>query len=202
MEENTKEQETPIQQDATEVLAEETAQEETPQEGESHGEKGFFGKKKSSAELKKLMDQLAEKETELSEMKDRYARLAAEFDNYKKRTSREMDARYSDAKGDVLKGFLPVLDNFGRAVATEVPKGCEPIQEGVTLIFQQFSDILKGYGVEEIEALGKEFDPNLHNAIMHVEDASLGENQVVEVFEKGYRMGDKVLRYSMVKVAN
>ncbi len=184
------------------LLSEEEQPIAAEKESEEQQDKSFFGKKKSAAEIKKLTDQLAEKDAQLAEYKERYARLAAEFDNYKKRTSREMDARYSDAKGDVLKGLLPVLDNFGRALAADIPESCKAYREGVEMIFQQFTGILQANGVEEIEALGKEFDPAFHNALMHVEDEALGENQIAEVFEKGYRMGDKVLRYSMVKVAN
>ena len=182
-----------------EYTAEEPAQpEETPKEEK----KGFAGKKKSadSKELKKLKEDLAKLQEELEEAKARYMRMAAEYDNYKKRTAREMDSRYADAKLDVLKALLPVLDNFERGLEAECADSA--YKEGVELIFKQFQDLLAQQGVTEIEAVGQPFDPNLHNAVMHIEDESLGENTVAEVFMKGYKQGDKVLRHSMVRVAN
>lgn len=162
--------------------------------------KGFFAKKKANAEIKKLNAAIEEKEAQITELRDRYTRLAAEYDNYKRRTLKELDGRYNDAKFDVLKSILPVIDNFERALATFADD--DPQKEGVSMIFEQFKSILAANGVQEIEALGVEFDPNVHNAVMHVEDPDLGENIIAEVFEKGYKTEDKVLRYSMVKVAN
>ena len=178
-----------------ETGAEPDAETEEKSEG-----KGFFAKKKANAEIKKLTAAVEEKENQIAELRDKYTRLAAEYDNYKRRTLKELDARYSDAKFDVLKSILPVIDNFERALATFSDD--DPQKQGVTMIYEQFKSILTANGVHEIEALGVEFDPNVHNAVMHVEDPELGENTIAEVFEKGYKTDDKVLRYSMVKVAN
>ncbi len=172
-------------------------------ENTASGKKGFAGKKKASGnskELKKLKEELDQIKAELEESQNRYMRLAAEYDNYKKRTAKELDARYSDAKLDIMKEILPVLDNFERGLAAECSDSA--YKEGVVLIFKQFTDLLAQQGVTEIEAVGQPFDPNLHNAVMHVEDETLGDNTVAEVFMKGYKQGDKVLRHSMVKVAN
>lgn len=180
------------------VEAEETVENTAEATTEVKEEKKSFGagKKKSDKqdkEIKKLKE-------ELEETQGRYMRMAAEYDNYKKRTAREMDARYTDAKLDILKNILPVLDNFERGMAAECSDSA--YKQGVELIFKQFTDLLAQYGVKEIEARGQTFDPNLHNAVMHIDDEAYGENEIVEVFQKGYKQGDKVLRYSMVKVAN
>ena len=191
-----------------EVVAEEVNQPEAEAAAEADGgnsadkkeDKSFFTKKKSGGETKKLKEELAALQKQVEEMQNRYVRLAAEYDNYKKRTARELDARYADAKSDVLKTILPVIDNFERGLAMETEDAA--YKEGVELIFKQFLDLLNQHGVTEIEAQGKVFDPELHNAVMHVEDENAGENEIVEVFMKGYKQGDKVLRHSMVKVAN
>ena len=169
-------------------------------ESSDSDKKSFLGKKKSNSEIKKLNSKIEEQDSMISELRDRYARLAAEYDNFKKRTSKELDGRYNDAKCDVLKSILPVIDNFERALATFSDD--DPQKEGVSLILEQFKGILSVNGVSEIEALGAEFNPQYHNAVMHIDDAELGENVVAEVFEKGYKTADRVLRYSMVKVAN
>ena len=191
-----------IKTDAAEDVTEDIENgEESEAEAEEKSEgKGFFAKKKANAEIKKLTAAVEEKENQIAELRDKYTRLAAEYDNYKRRTLKELDARYSDAKFDVLKTILPVIDNFERALATFSDD--DPQKQGVAMIYEQFKSILTANGVYEIEALGVEFDPNVHNAVMHVEDPELGENIIAEVFEKGYKTDDKVLRYSMVKVAN
>lgn len=175
---------------------------ETPQGdlSDKKEEKSFFSKKKAGGDVKKLKEELTAAQNQAEEAQNRYVRLAAEYDNYKKRTARELDARYADAKCDVLKSILPVIDNFERGLAMETEDTA--YKEGVVLIFKQFLDLLSQHGVTEIEAQGKVFDPELHNAVMHVEDENAGENEIVEVFMKGYQQGDKVLRHSMVKVAN
>lgn len=136
---------------------------------------------------------------ELEELNDKYLRLVAEYDNYRKRTAKEKEAIYPEAKVSVISSFLPVLDNLERALATA---GDDPVYEGVKMISKQFVETLKAAGVEEIPALGEKFDPNFHNAVMHVDDDNFGENEIVEEFQKGYKMGDRIIRYSMVKVAN
>jgi molecular chaperone GrpE len=128
--------------------------------------------------------------------------MAAEFDNYKKRTSREMDNIYLDAKCDTVKNILPIIDNFERALETGVCDSCVSYKQGVELIYKQLIDILASMGVEEIKALGEKFNPDLHNAVMHVEDENASANEIVEVFQKGYKLNERVIRYSMVKVAN
>ena len=191
--------------DLEEVLPEEegaveVAAEEMP---EADKEKlSFKDKKKVNAELKKLRDQVEEANKASEEMKDRYTRMCAEFENYKRRTGKELDARYADAKGDVWKNILPVVDNFERALAQETDESNASYKQGVEMIYRQLVEAMKAAGVEEIEALNAEFNPEFHNAVMHVDDESVGANIIVDVFAKGYKMGDKVLRYSMVKVAN
>ncbi len=139
----------------------------------------------------------AEKPQEDSE---RYLRLMAEFDNYKKRSAKERENIYTDVRVDTVTKFLPVFDNLERALKTETAD--EAYKKGVEMTFNQLMDVFKKLGVEEIESVGKPFDPQLHNAVMHVEDEALGENEIVEEFQKGFKIGDKVIRFSMVKVAN
>lgn len=136
---------------------------------------------------------------EVDTLKDRLLRITAEYDNYRKRTSKEKEGIYTDACEDVLKEILPIIDNLERAIAME--GSAEDIKKGVEMTMKSFKDSLDKLNVEEIAADGN-FDPNFHNAVMHVDDESLDANIIVEVFQKGYKRGDKVLRYSMVKVAN
>ncbi|MCX7715126.1 MAG: nucleotide exchange factor GrpE [Clostridia bacterium] len=140
----------------------------------------------------------------LEELEDRYMRLAAEYDNYKKRTQREKEAKYADALIDVLVDVLPIADNLERAVAAEVESDeAKKVQEGVLMVTKQFAEVLDKLGVSVIDTKDKQFDPNLHNAVMHIEDENLGENVIVEEFMKGYiYKGERVVRHSMVKVAN
>lgn len=146
-------------------------------------------------------DELAEK---LKSSEERYLRMAAEYDNYKKRTQREKDARYDDAVIDAVAAFVPVADNIERALAVEVEsEEAKKVLEGVSMIKKQFDEVLKSLKVAPIEAVGNEFDPNFHNAVMHIEDESIADNTVVEEFMKGYIYKDsRVVRHSMVKVAN
>ena len=151
--------------------------------------------KKADAEIEKLNAQLAEEN-------DKYMRLYAEYENFRKRSAKEREGVYTDAYCDALLQILPILDNLERAAQFSAEDAETPMAKGLELTLKSFIETMNKMGVFEIEALGKEFDPNLHNAVMHVEDESVGENVVVEVFMKGYAKGDKVLRYSMVKVAN
>ena len=137
---------------------------------------------------------------ELAASREKYMRLAAEYDNFRKRSARERDALFTDVRADTVKKFLPVYDNLLRAVAM-TPEG-DPGRKGIEMTLTQFETVLISLGVTPIEALGKEFDPEVHNAVMHVEDDSVGENVVVEEFEKGFKLGEKVIRFSIVKVAN
>ncbi len=149
-------------------------------------------------------DPLKEANEKLAEAEDKYLRLYAEFENYKKRTQKEKDARYADACIDSVAELLPVLDNLDRALAVEVTsEDAKSFKEGVEMTKKQMLDSLTKLGVTEITAVGEQFNPNLHNAVMHVDDETAGENIVVEEFMKGYIYNnDRVVRYSMVKVAN
>lgn len=131
---------------------------------------------------------------------DRYLRLAAEYDNYRKRSARERESIYSDVRADTVTKFLPVYDNLVRAL--EQSTADEAYRKGVEMIMTQFKDILSRLGVTEIEAVGKTFDPALHNAVMRDSDETKGENEIVQELQKGFKMGDKVIRYAMVKVVN
>lgn len=137
---------------------------------------------------------------QLKAAEDRYMRLAAEYDNFRKRSARERDALFADVRSDTVVKFLPVYDNLLRAIAM-TPEG-DPGRKGIEMTLTQFETVLTKLGVTPIEALGQSFDPTLHNAVMHTEDPEQGESIVVEEFEKGFKMGDKVIRFSMVKVAN
>ena len=146
------------------------------------------------------MEKLEQLAQTVAESSDKYLRLAAEYDNYRKRTAKEKESLYGSAKADTVKPFLDVYDNLLRGAA-QYAEG-DPNRTGLEMICKQFVDVLAKLGVTEIDALGKPFDPALHNAVMHVEDEEIEESTVVEVFQKGFIMGDKVLRFSMVKVAN
>ena len=136
----------------------------------------------------------------VSDGNDKYLRLAAEYDNYRKRTAKEKENLYNTAKADTVKPFLDVYDNLERGVSQF--EESDPHRQGMEMIVKQLLAVLEKLGVKEIEALGRPFDPEKHNAVMHVEDENAGENTVVEVFQKGFALGDKVLRFSVVKVAN
>ena len=150
-------------------------------------------KKKS----KKQDAQIAELEKKLAESEDKYLRMMAEYDNFRKRSAREKDERYADAYRDCIASILPILDNLERASKSD---NFEGVKKGLEMTVKAFDDALSKMGITEIET--KTFDPNLHNAVMHVEDEALGEGEIVEVFQRGYAKGDKVIRYAMVKVAN
>lgn len=150
---------------------------------------------------KSYENEMEELNSKFEEEKNNFLRLAAEYDNYKKRTAKEKLALSADITSDVINKLLPVIDDMQRAFITD-NASIESIQKGLEMIVKKSDDCLKSLGVEEIECIGKPFDPNLQNAVMHVEDENFGEQIVVEVFKKGYKMGDKVIRYAMVKVAN
>lgn len=150
-------------------------------------------------EKKALKEENKKFKNELEALKDRLERMASEYDNYRKRTAKEKEGIYDEACEDVLKEMLPALDNLERAVAAN--GSLEDLKTGIEMTLKQFKDSFEKLGVEEI-AIEDGFDPNFHNAVMHVEDDNYKEKQVVEVFQKGYKKGNKVIRYSMVKVAN
>ena len=132
--------------------------------------------------------------------KDQFLRLAAEYDNYRKRTAREKENLWTEAKADTVQAFLPVYDNLERALKQDTAD--EAYKKGVEMIMAQMKEVFAKLGVTEIEAQGQPFDPNLHNAVMHIEDENLGENTVAQVFHAGFMLGEKVIRFAMVQVAN
>ena len=148
---------------------------------------------------KKAKDERSEEQKKLDELSERYLRTLAEYDNYRKRTQKEREAAYGDACADVLKQILPVMDMLEKAAQFG---GDDKVSDGVRITLKAFEEALKRLGVEEIQALGEPFDPKLHNAVMHGEDEEKGENVVTDVFQKGYRRGDKIIRYAMFKVVN
>lgn len=154
-------------------------------------------KRREEAELAELREKLAKSEEELAQANDKYLRLAAEYDNFRRRSAKEREGVYSDAYGEALSALFPVIDNLERAA---MYTDGESVAKGVALVLKSVADTLEKLGVTEIEA--KTFDPNLHNAVMHVEDPAYGEGEIVEVLQKGYCRNEKVLRYAMVKVAN
>nr|WP_330364494.1 nucleotide exchange factor GrpE [Enterocloster clostridioformis] len=179
---------TPDETEETEETEEST--EQAPA-GEKEEKKGFFKKKKDPRDEK------------IEELTDRVKRQMAEFENFRKRTDKEKSAMYEMGAKDIIERILPVIDNFERGLAT-VPEDAKetPLAEGMEKIYKQFRKTLEEAGVKAIEAVGQEFDPNYHNAVMHVDDDSLGENIVAEELQKGYMYRDSVVRHSMVKVAN
>ena len=161
------------------------------------------GKKQDKKESKGAGEKKEEQSSPAEELKganDRYLRLLAEYDNYRKRSQKEKDGLYADIKSDTVAKFLPVYDNLVRALAQSTED--EAYRRGVEMIMTQFNTTLEKLGATKIECLGQKFDPSLHNAVMHVEDEEKGENEIVEVFQDGFMMGEKVIRFAMVKVAN
>lgn len=155
--------------------------------------------KKQDARIAELEKELDDANAKLAESDDKYLRLAAEYDNFRRRSQKEKEGIYTDAYSDAMKELLPVLDNLDRAV------GCEDaaaLKEGLALILKSFNESLAKMGIEEIKAMGEIFDPNFHYAVMHVDDEAYKEGEIVEVFQKGYTRGDRVIRYAVVKVAN
>lgn len=182
--------------------AEETpVSEEKPSKAEKKQSKDKSDKKIRS-ELEKATKEIEKLEAELAEQKDKYLRMMAEYDNFRRRAAKEREAAYTDAYCDALEAVLPVIDNLERA-ATYGGSDAEKVTEGVKMTLDAFSAALAKLGVEEIPAEeGTQFDPQFHNAVMHTEDENFGENEITDVFAKGYKRGDRVLRHTMVKVAN
>lgn len=213
MEEAVEDQTDETTEEAVEENAEETADSanETPESGDADEDaekeeadkdsgdgkevkKGFFGKKK---------DKKDKKDVQIEELTDRLKRQMAEFDNFRKRTEKEKSAMFEVGAKSVIEKMLPVVDNFERGLAA-VPedKKDDPFAEGMEKIYKQLMGTLEELEVKAIEAVGQEFDPNFHNAVMHIEDEELGDNIVAEEFQKGYTYRENVVRHSMVKVAN
>lgn len=192
-------EETPETQAGTEQEAPKTEAPETEKE-----EKTGKTKKKKEKTYTLTREQMEAAELaakQLESVKDQFVRLTAEYDNYRKRTTKEKENIYQDAKGDTIKEFLAVYDNLERAAASEGGED-SPHKKGLEMIFQQYKDILKKLGVTEIEAAGNPFDPEKMNAVMHIDDESLGENVVAQVFQAGFELNGKVIRHAIVQVAN
>ena len=180
----------------TEEVEEESVEEtaETEESEEVSEKKGFFGKKKDKKDKKDL---------KIEELEDKVKRQLAEFENFRNRTEKEKSRMYEFGARDVIEKMLPVVDNFERGLAA-IPEAEKdgPVASGMEMIYKQMMTTLEGLGVTPIDALNKPFDPNFHNAVMHVEDEEIEESTVVEEFQRGYIYKDHVIRYSMVKVAN
>ena len=195
----------PTAEEAAENQAE-TTEQETPETAETpeKEEKAAKGKKKKEKTYTLTREQMEAAELavkQLESVKDQFVRLTAEYDNYSKHTSKEKDNIYQDAKGDTIKAFLAVYDNLERAAAAEGGED-SPHKKGLEMIFHQYQDILKKLDVTEIEAKGQPFDPERMEAVMHIEDENFGENEVTQVFQAGFMLGDKVIRHAIVQVAN
>ena len=184
--------ETPAPQGTAEEIKSETEAEEVKTEAPKAEE--------TKSEEPKAEDPKPDPTAEYAALNDKYLRLCAEYDNFRKRSQKEKDSLYADIKAETLKKFLPVYDNLVRALDQSTKN--KTYHRGVKMIMTQFNTTMEKLGVTEIESLGQKFDPAFHNAVMHVEDAEKGENEIVEVFQKGFLMGDKVIRFAMVKVAN
>lgn len=174
------------------------AEPQTPtDEKETRGDKKKV--KKLESELEGLRKQLEQAQKTAADANDKYLRMLAEYDNFRKRSQKERESCYADAYSDAVSAVLPVLDNLERAAQYSE---AEAVSKGLALTLKSFEETFCKLGIHEIESVGKPFDPLLHNAVMHIEDDSYGENEIVEVLQKGYIRGDKVIRYAMVKVAN
>lgn len=184
-------QETPEEsQDTAENEAADSEQEEADAQEKP---KKLFGKKKEKKD---------KKDEKIEELTDQIKRQMAEFDNYRKRTEKEKASMYVIGAKDIVEKILPIVDNFERGLAAAADKADDPFVDGMSKIYKQLMTTLEELGVSQIEAVGKEFDPNFHNAVMHVEDEEVGDNIIVEEFQKGYLYKEFVVRHSMVKVAN
>ena len=206
-----------MSEEKKEPVAEEFPEEEAPQTEESQEEaagtaaedsgeqeKKARGRKKKDKNFTFTREQVEQMELaakQLESVKDQFVRLTAEYENYRKRTAKEKDSLYQDARADTVREFLAVYDNLERAAATEGDDD-SPHKKGLVMIFHQYQELLKNLGVEEIEAQGQPFDPESMNAVMHIDDENYGENTVAQVFQAGFRMGDRVVRHAIVQVAN
>ena len=156
-------------------------------------------KKEKKCDKKELTAKIAELEAAIAERDDKYLRMAAEYDNFRRRSREEKDGVYDSALGDTVSELLPIIDNLERA---EMFDDADKVREGLLMISKSAKAALEKLGVESFGEVGESFDPNLHNAVFHVEDESLGEGEIVEVFQKGYKKGKRVIRFAMVKTAN
>ena len=182
----------------TEAKVEETVEEKVEKKEETKAEPKKEKKAKKENKKEESVKEAAEKAIKAEQ--EKYMRLAAEYDNFRKRSQKEKESLYTDIKADTLLKFLPVYDNLERALKQETAD--EAYRKGVEMIMNQFNQTLEKLGVTEIESEGQKFDPEKHNAVMHVDDENYGENEIVEVFQRGFKVGEKVIRFAMVKVAN
>ena len=200
MSEETKQptEETPETQAGPET---ETSQTEETVEKAEKAAKGKKKKEKSYTFTREQVEQMELAAKQLESVKDQFVRQTAEYENYRKRTTKEKENSYQDAKADTIKAFLAVYDNLERAAASEGGED-SPHKKGLEMIFQQYKDILAKLGVTEIKAKGQSFDPEKMNAVMHIDDENFGENEVAQVFQAGFELNGKVIRHAIVQVAN
>ena len=196
-EESKRPEETPETQGGEAPETEPKAEAEAPKDEKKPKKK----KEKTYTLTREQMEKAELVAKQLASVTDQFTRLTAEYDNYRKRTAKEKETIYQDAKVDTVKAFLAVYDNLERAVATDADPD-SPHRKGLELIFSQFKEILKKLGVEEMEALGQPFDPQRHNAVMHIESEDFGENTISQVFQAGFTLDGKVVRFAIVQVAN
>lgn len=181
--------------DFAEDPAEDTEKQETPADDKADKKKN----KKLDAKIAELEKKLEKADALAAEQNDKYMRLAAEYDNFRKRSAKEKEGIYADAYADALKSILPIIDNLERAVGVE---GADAVAKGLEMTLKGAAEAIEKMGVEAFGAEGDEFDPNMHNAMMMVDDENHKEGEIVNVFQKGYKKGDKIIRYAMVTVAN
>ena len=184
-------------QEAEQVSAQAPEEQSEPEEKSSRSDKKKL--KKAEAQIAELEKQLEESKEELAAANDKYMRMIAEYDNYRRRTAKEKDGIYADAYADALGGILPILDNLERAVGVGE---AEALQKGLAMTLKGAEDALAKMGVTAFGEKGETFDPEKHNAVMHIEDDRYGEGEITEVYQKGYAKGDRILRFAMVIVAN
>ncbi len=183
-----------------EILEEDIQNIEEEQKEEKTGPQKNLTADKADEYIAKLNNDLMEQRKLADEYYDSLKRNMADFDNYKKRISKEKESLHKVIVAGIVEDLLPILDNFENALTHECVD--EKFKTGMEMIYSQIKDVIKKYGVEEIECIGKEFDPMFHEAVMHLEDDKYGEKEIVEIFRKGYKIKDKVIRHAMVKVAN
>ena len=181
-----------------EIKTEQTSAEEILSEDSEKEEKKAKKPSKMEAE-KALLEEIEKLRTEIKEKDDKYLRMAAEYDNFRRRSREEKEATYENALSDTVAELLPIIDNLERAAMYD---DGEKVRDGLVMIAKSVTGALSALGVEEIGKVGDTFDPNLHSAVMHVEDESLGEGEIVEVFQKGYKKGKHIIRFATVKTAN
>ena len=174
--------------------------EKEQEENVNKNEENAQESKSANNKEKELNEQISKLKDELEDIKDRHKRLIAEFDNLKKRSAKEREGLYNSIIGDIISSLLPVIDNLEKA--TEADSKDEEYKKGIELVLKQFKDVLNANGVKEIEAVGQPFDPELHEAVSMIQDENLGEKIVAQEYRKGYMIGNKVIRHSMVVVAN